>query len=107
MKDDLILEQISHSAKEKLFEFEAIREQQKSRNRNFIQNIVVILLLLEVIFISYLMLCQGTGKLIFSENALHFSLNEWGFYIYSSGVILQTFFLLKPIINYLFSKKQT
>lgn len=63
---------------------------------------LLLILLFEILFVSYVMLSQGIHHLLFTD--IPFKLSEWAFAPFISVAIAQTCILIQPIAKNLFPK---
>lgn len=69
------------------------------------QGCLLMLLIFEIFFVSYLIISQGTGKLLFTN--MPFLLNEWAFALFINVALVQTCILIRSIAKDLFPGKKS
>ena len=90
----------SQASKKKGIKQSNPKEDSWIKSRESLQSFLIFLLLCEIIFTFYLVLSQGIGKLLFTN--IRFEITQWIFGTFINGIVIQTFFLIKPIVKNLF-----
>jgi hypothetical protein len=87
--------------KQNFHEIDELNDGEHNRSlRKELQEKLIQLLKIEIIFLSFLMTLQGMNYIPFLH--LTFKLNEWTFGIFINGCLFQTFILIRPICRSLF-----
>lgn len=71
-----------------------------------ISNVIVFILIIQSALIFYIALSQGT-KFLVPFNSVSFSIEEWSFRTLIAGTLIETYYLMRIMVTYLFPKRTT
>lgn len=70
-----------------------------------IARVIISILIAQTVLIFYIAISQGLGMLVYFNWPTSFHLEEWSFRILISGTLVETYYLMRIVVTYLFPKR--